>query len=105
MKAFLLVIGVLSAASATTAQGCDCTTYPFKPNPPCFGECVAKLSAKPVSGADRTKNIDPGVSVGIRVLSQSKERDSVDFESIRGKKDLEREVLKSMKAEQMKLEK
>jgi hypothetical protein len=22
---------------------CDCTKVPFKPNPPCFGRCVAKI--------------------------------------------------------------
>ena len=105
MKTLLLSFGLLLAANAATAQTCDCTAYPFKPNPPCFGQCVAQLSSKPASEPEGIKNIDPGVSVGIRVLSQSKDRTSVDFSAIQGKKDLERAALKSMKAETMKFQK
>ena len=98
MKNIMLSIALMSCAGMVAAEDCDCTSYPFKPNPPCFSQCVAKQSAKPPAESGNVKNIDPGVSVGIRVLSQSKDRSSVDFKSIQGKEDLERAALKSMKA-------
>ena len=98
MNKALPLIALLSFLGAATAQECDCTAYPFKPNPPCFGHCVSKLSAKPITETAVVKNIDPGVSVGIGVLSQTKDRSTVDFKAIQGKQDLERAALKSMKA-------
>lgn len=98
MTKWFLSIASLSVAGLTVARECDCTEYPFKPNPPCFNLCVAKLSAKPVSEAAVVKNIDPGVSVSIGVLSQSKNRAAIDFKSIQGKQDLENAALKSLKA-------
>lgn len=98
MKSFALLITLASAATAVAAQDCDCTSYPFKPNPPCYGQCVAKLSAKTLGQTSLVKGIDPGVSVGIGVLSQAKDRSAVDFKAIQGKQDLERAALKSMNA-------
>ena len=89
-----LLIALLSCTSVAYAQECDCSKYPFKPNPPCFGQCVSQLSAKPASETVVVKNIDPGVSVSIGVLGQSKDRSTVDFKSIQGKQDLERAALK-----------
>lgn len=62
MTKLFFSIALLSLAEITVARECDCTEYPFKPNPPCFNLCVAKLSAKPVSEAAIVKNIDPSVS-------------------------------------------
>ena len=98
MKRSLLFMTLLSSLGMACAQDCDCSAYPFKPNPPCFGHCVSKLSAEPPSATEDVKNIDPGVAVGIGVLSQSKVRSAVDFKAIQGKQDLERAALKSMKA-------
>lgn len=98
MKHALLCLALLSVAGASAAKDCDCSEYPFKPNPPCYGECVARLSAKPPSDAAAIKNIDTGVLVGIRVLSQDKNRSTLDLKSIQNKPDLERAALKSMKS-------
>jgi hypothetical protein len=97
MKHLLLAIGMLTTFEAAAfAQDCDCTAYPFKPNPPCFGQCVAKLSAKPPAESGNVANIDPGVSVGIRVLSESKNKSTIDFKSMQGKPDLEKAALKAL---------
>jgi hypothetical protein len=87
---------LLLAASSVLAAECDCSNYPFKPNPPCYGICVAKLSSKKDIDLSTVKNIDPGVSVGIKVLSESKDRNATDFANIKEKSDLERAALKSL---------
>lgn len=94
----MLLIALSPYTALALAENCDCTSYPFKPNPPCFGHCVAFLSAKSQSNAVAVRNIDPGVSVGINVLSKSADRSSIDFKSIKGKADLEKAALESMKA-------
>ena len=91
-----LVLLLLLSSSSVLAVECDCTIYPFKPNPPCYSACVAKLSSQKNIDLSAVKNIDPGVAVGIKVLSESKERYVIDFKSIEGKPDLEREALKSL---------
>jgi len=50
MKSFgLSILLVLVCASFASAQQCDCTITPFKPNPPCFDSCTIRL----LSGASR----------------------------------------------------
>lgn len=94
-KAIIPLLALLST-SALAEEECDCTTYPFKPNPPCYGRCVEALSAKTDTDLSKVKNLDAGVSVGIKVLADSPERSDIDFESIRGKRDLERAALESL---------
>jgi len=40
---FIFIIGGVSKA-----QNCDCTIYPFKPDPPCYEKCTAKILANAV---------------------------------------------------------
>ena len=87
---------VLASALPASAQDCDCTVYPFRPNPPCYKQCVAKLSADRSLLGD-VRGIDPGVAVGITVLSRSQNRDTVDFGSIKDKKTLEEAAYKVVK--------
>jgi hypothetical protein len=94
----LFVLGIAFAMSpAAHAQTCDCTLYPFRPNPPCFSLCVANLSTRPMADTAAVRNIDPGVSVGIGVLSQNRDKAAVDFGAIRNKRALEVEALKSLR--------
>ena len=47
----LLLLSLLFfSASTGSSTECDCSIYPFKPNPPCYGHCVGKLSSQ--------KNVD-----------------------------------------------
>ncbi len=85
-------------AAVVSAAECDCSSYPFKPNPPCFGICVARLSSHKNMDLSAVKNIDSGVAVGIKVLSDGKNDGEADFKNINGKADLEREALKSLNA-------
>lgn len=95
MRVVGLSLLMLFTPMTAKAAECDCTTYPFRPNPPCYGQCVERLSAKPGGRFSNVRNIDPGVSVGIRVLSEG-DRSSIDFKGISGKADLERAALKSL---------
>jgi hypothetical protein len=46
-KRYLLaLVGLTVGTSALAAQNCDCTVYPFRPDPPCAASCSAKLLEK-----------------------------------------------------------
>ena len=96
VKISIIPLLVLIATKVVAEDKCDCTIYPFKPNPPCYGECVKALSANTDTDLSKVKNLDAGVSVGIKVLADSPERSGIDFESIRGKSDLEKAALESL---------
>lgn len=76
-------------ASASMVS-CDCTSYPFKPNPPCYGSCVGKLASSPNPDLSSVTGLDPGVSVSIKVLAANPKKEAIDFSSITGKSALER---------------
>lgn len=97
MKRLIVPLVVLISTTVLAEDNCDCTMYPFKPNPPCYGQCVKHLSAEKNVDLSKVKNIDAGVSVGIKVLAENPKRSNTDFESIRGKPDLEKAALESMK--------
>lgn len=109
MKTFwaLPLLGLSLAGSAQPGSGvlppsaavCDCTSYPFKPNPPCFGSCVGKLASARNPDLSSVKGLDPGVSVGIRVLAANPKKNTIDFSSISGKSDLERAADHSLRGE------
>ena len=52
----------------------------------------------------QVKDIDPGVSIGIKVLGSRTDRSEIDFAKILGKKDLEGVALKSIQNKNIKLE-
>lgn len=97
VMALSLVLSLsMTINTCASAADCDCTSYPFKPNPPCYSVCVANLSSNKNNDLSAVKKLDPGVAVGIKVLSESKTRASINFKHINGKSDLEREALKSL---------
>jgi hypothetical protein len=83
--------------AAASAVSCDCTSYPFKPNPPCFGSCVGKLASTPNPDLAAVKGLDPGVAVSIKVLAATPKKDGIDFSGMQGKSDLERAADKSLR--------
>lgn len=83
---------LLYFTTSVSATECDCSIYPFKPNPPCYSMCVAKLSSKTNIDLSSVKNIDPEVSAAITVLSESKDRNNIKFEKINDKAELKRAV-------------
>ena len=103
MKVLLFTISLLTANS-TCAQACDCSSYPFKPNPPCYGKCVAKLSESKDTDLTRIRDLDPGVSLSIRVLAAKESRSEIDFSRINDKRQLEAATLKSIEDKELKLE-
>ncbi len=102
---YVIFLGLAVPNCAFSGPQCDCTSYPFKPNPPCFSVCVAKI-AKSKQGGDllKVKNIDPGVFVALDVLSKSKDLERIDFSSINKKSDLERAALTVLKVDRNKHE-
>lgn len=93
MKVSAALLLSMCISIAVFASECDCTTFPFKPSPPCYGRCVEKLSTK-TSDLSAVKHIDPVVSRNIKALASRADRSEIDFSKIRGKSDLE-VVLKS----------
>lgn len=87
----LLLLYFTTCVSATE---CDCSIYPFKPNPPCYRMCVANLSSGKDIDLSNIKNIDPEVSAAITVLSKSTDRNAIKFEKINGEVDLIRAAAK-----------
>lgn len=88
-------------AGAVSGKECNCSIYPFEPNPPCFRICVKALSLDTSKDLSSVKNIDPGVAVGIKVLSEGERHETggtdmrhINFNNINEKADLEREALK-----------
>lgn len=92
------------SAMSPSAPSCDCTSYPFKPNPPCFGSCVGKLSSTPNPDLTGVKGLDPGVAVNIRVLAANPKRQTVDFSNITGKPELEIATDKSLRGTDLRLQ-
>jgi len=71
------------------AYACDCSSYPFKPNPPCYGDCVGLLAKDRSIDLKSIKNLDAGVAVGVSVLRNGKNAEAVDFSAINNKRGLE----------------
>jgi hypothetical protein len=100
----------ITAPKAAAASGlvdvvsCDCTSYPFKPNPPCFGSCVGKLASAPHSDLTSVKGLDPGVAVSIKVLAANPQKATIDFTQMRGKSDLEQAADRSFRGNELRFE-
>ena len=93
MRIFAQILLIIFVPIKAYAVECDCTKYPFKPNPPCYGKCVAKFTTNTHMDITKVKNINPGVSLSIKVLSANKNHKVINFNSIKNKEDLEREAL------------
>jgi hypothetical protein len=104
MKTLALIFLTTLLPAAQADSDCDCTTYPFKPNPPCYSLCVAKLSAQKDGDLSKIKGMDAGAALSIKVLSSRQDRSEIDFSQIQGKKDLENAALKSIENNDVKIE-
>lgn len=62
-----LLLLVISASSAT----CECTKYPFEPNPPCFQVCLKKIYTDSSFRLESVKDLDPKVRTNIERLRRS----------------------------------
>lgn len=98
MRTIIFYLLITFSTAAVSATECDCSNYPFQPNPPCYGICIDKLSSAGHIDTQMVTGIDPGVAVGINVISESKFRDKNILLVIKGKKGLEREALRLMSA-------
>lgn len=93
MKRVALLLPLVLLAVGVSAEECDCSTYPFKPNPPCYSACVAKLSSAKEIDLSSVKNIDQEVYRAIKAIAASKNRHDIDFNNITGKAALKREAV------------
>ncbi len=93
MKIVALILPLVFLTAGVSAEECDCSTYPFKPNPPCYSACVAKLSSTTDIDLSSVKNMDPEVSKAIKAIATSKNRNVIKFQNISGKASLRREVM------------
>ena len=81
-------IGLVALGFVGIAHACDCSIYPFEPNPPCVRECVKKLTLDSSISLNKIQNIDPTVAHDIWQL-RSYGAGSVDFSKLNSKADLE----------------
>jgi len=103
MKYLLTLTVAFFASQSAIAQQCYCEKYPFKPEG-CFAECVKNLMVKSSSDIDRVQNLDPGVSVSLRILSQNHSADKPEMSFVKDKADLENAALSVMRHSDSKLE-
>ena len=60
---WIIVLFLLTFANLSIAADCDCTIFPFKPDPPCFDICTAKhLSVATASELELIAGIEPNIS-------------------------------------------
>ena len=60
---WMIVLVLLSVTNPGIAADCDCTIFPFKPDPPCFDICTAKsLSVATVSELVKIAGIDSNIA-------------------------------------------
>jgi hypothetical protein len=93
-----------AASAPATLRSCDCTSYPFRPNPPCYGSCVAKLASTSNPDLASVKGLDPGVAVSIKVLAANPKKEKIDFTQVKGKSDLEKAADKSFRGNELRFE-
>lgn len=92
----LLVLLMASFNSSLFANDCACNIYPFKPNPPCFENCVRFLvQNKDVKIAD-VKGIEPRVVLSIFALRNDERGAVVNFDAIKDRDRLEAEAVKAI---------
>lgn len=89
IRMILLLFLLIESARAIA---CDCTSYPFKPNPPCYSECVEHLIKDKQILLRSIRDLDPGVGVGISVLRNNDIENImwIDLSKINNKSSLER---------------
>lgn len=54
--------------SIASAAECNCTEYPFKPNPPCYSKCVKTIVKDKTIPLSSIKDLDPAVAEQIESL-------------------------------------
>jgi hypothetical protein len=60
---WIIVLVLLSFTSPSIAADCDCTIFPFKPDPPCFDICTAKhLAVATTSELETIAGIDSNIA-------------------------------------------
>ncbi|WP_157731459.1 hypothetical protein [Azotobacter chroococcum] len=95
-KTMILSIGML--AWAVEADECDCTYFPFQPNPPCFSFCVGKTVRNRIDPF-MIKNINPDVAQWLKTISDSYPDRPISLEKIESPADLRNEALKIQREE------
>ena len=94
----------VQAASAPLKASCDCTSYPFKPNPPCFGLCVARFAETKNPDLLAVRGLDPGVAVSLRVLAASPSGTTFEYSKLTSKAELEKAAQKASMGHELKFE-
>jgi len=60
---WIIVLALFSFTNPCIAADCDCTIFPFKPDPPCFDICTAKhLAAATASELQTIAGIDSNIA-------------------------------------------
>ena len=70
---WIIVLVLLSFTSPGIAADCDCTIFPFKPDPPCFDICTAKhLAVATASELKTIAGIDSNIARIIASIPENK---------------------------------
>ncbi|MFH1580628.1 MAG: hypothetical protein ABIC39_00895 [Pseudomonadota bacterium] len=60
---WIIVLVLISVTNPGIAANCDCTIYPFNPDPPCFDVCTAKhLSVATASELTTIVRVDQNIA-------------------------------------------
>lgn len=69
---WIIVLVLLSFTNPSIAADCDCTIFPFKPDPPCFDICTAKhLAVATASELETIVGIDSNIARRIASIPEN----------------------------------
>jgi hypothetical protein len=73
-----------------TAAACDCDSYPFTPNPPCYSQCAQEIVTNKGKDIDSIQSLPADVRDDLKILvDKAAINKSIDFGKIQGRKGLD----------------
>ena len=76
---WIIAMFFLTFTSPSIAADCDCTIFPFKPDPPCFNICTAKyLAVATASELEKIAGIDTNIARVIAGIPGNKRPSTLD---------------------------
>ena len=81
------------------ADDCACNIYPFKPNPPCYKNCIRFLVKNKDMKITDIQGIKPSVVLSIFALRNDERGAMANFDAIKGRDRLEAEAVKIIPAQ------
>ncbi|UXI70321.1 hypothetical protein [Tahibacter amnicola] len=80
MPRMILLFLAILVTPISNSQDCNCTDYPFEPNPPCFKVCAERISRN--QNLSFNPALDKTVENAFRTIHEASKTQHIDFESI-----------------------